>query len=230
MCRSFDVGLAPLLADVYAGLMKRALLVAGGDAPPASAILKRLPDIGFVCAADSGLDTLAAWGLRADLAVGDFDSLADPGLLAACPEVMRHPAAKDDTDTELGLAELRRRGWESVMLAGGGGGRLDHILAIRALFERPDSPDEWLTAFERVVLLRETREFSCAPGSTVSVFPLAGGSSGMGSEGLAWPLEGLVWDAGHFGLSNVASNGRFSITPGSAPLLVIMPQNAEDAQ
>ncbi|HPE37734.1 MAG TPA: hypothetical protein PK625_11305 [Spirochaetales bacterium] len=67
--------------------MKRALLVAGGDAPPASAILKRLPDIGFVCAADSGLDTLAAWGLRADLAVGDFDSLADPGLLAACPEV-----------------------------------------------------------------------------------------------------------------------------------------------
>ncbi|MCP5453686.1 MAG: hypothetical protein H7A27_06855, partial [Spirochaetaceae bacterium] len=53
-----------------------ALLVTGGDAPPFSALSGRLGEFGFICAADSGLDTLRSWGLKADLAVGDMDSLA----------------------------------------------------------------------------------------------------------------------------------------------------------
>lgn len=200
-----------------------ALLVTGGDAPPFSALSGRLGEFGFICAADSGLDTLRSWGLKADLAVGDMDSLADRSLLDGCAEVLAFDRDKDDTDTELGLRELRERGYGPITMAGGGGGRLDHLLALRALLERPSGPDEWLCAGERVIRLDERRAFELAVGSTVSVFPLSGGASGMRSTGLKWPLDGLSWDAGRFGISNVAVSSLVTIDPGQRPIFVILP-------
>lgn len=207
--------------------MKRALLVTGGEAPPSALIRARLKQWAFVCAADSGMDTLLSWGLGADLAVGDFDSIRDPSALSRCREVIRHPRAKDDSDTELALDELYNRGYRIITLAGGGGGRLDHLLALRAMFERERRPCEWLTSRERAVVVKEPSDFACDPGGTVSVFPLSGASSGMKSRGLAWPLDGLVWDSGRFGLSNLCPDGRFWLDPGIGPLLVILPLESE---
>ena len=48
-----------------------ALLVIGGDAPPFEVIAPRLQEFSFICAADSGLDILRAWGVRPDLVVGE---------------------------------------------------------------------------------------------------------------------------------------------------------------
>ncbi|HOZ72536.1 MAG TPA: thiamine diphosphokinase [Spirochaetales bacterium] len=200
-----------------------ALLVTGGDAPPFSALSGRLGEFLYICAADSGLDTLRSWGLRADLAVGDMDSLADRSLLDGCAEVLAFDRDKDDTDTELGLRELRARGYGPITMAGGGGGRLDHLLALRALLERPSGPDEWLCAGERVVRLEEKRSFVLAVGATVSVFPLSGGASGMRSVGLKWPLDGLSWGSGGFGVSNVAVSSMVTIDPGQRPIFVVLP-------
>jgi thiamine pyrophosphokinase len=184
---------------------------------------KRMAEFSFVCAADSGLDVLRSWGVRPNLVVGDMDSIADPSVLADYPDVMPFPRDKDDTDTEIGIRELRSRGFGRVVLAGGGGGRLDHLLAVRALLERPNGPDEWLTRFERVIRLEEPAQFVVAAGATISVFPLAGGASGMKSSGLKWPLDGLRWDQGHFGVSNVAISDRIAIDPGDRPVFVILP-------
>lgn len=200
-----------------------ALLVTGGDGPSWQAIQQRMGEFSFICAADSGLDVLRSWGIRPDLVVGDMDSIADPSVLAEYPDVLPFPRDKDDTDTEIGIRELRSRGFGRVVLAGGGGGRLDHLLAVRALLERPDGPDEWLTRMERVVRLEEPARFSVTPGATVSVFPLAGGASGMKSSGLKWPLGGLWWDQGHFGVSNVAVADHITIDPGDRPIFVILP-------
>ncbi|HUW68989.1 MAG TPA: thiamine diphosphokinase [bacterium] len=199
-----------------------ALLVTGGDAPPWRAMKKRMAEFSFVCAADSGLDVLRSWGVRPNLVVGDMDSIADPAVLAEYPDVLPFPRDKDDTDTEIGIRELRSRGFGRVVLAGGGGGRLDHLLAVRALLERPNGPDEWLTRSERVVRLEEPTTFRVTAGATVSVFPLAGGASGMKSHGLKWPLDGLRWDQGHFGVSNVATADSIVIDPGERPVFVIL--------
>ncbi|HAE22994.1 MAG TPA: thiamine diphosphokinase [Spirochaetaceae bacterium] len=207
--------------------MDTALLVTGGDAPAFSVLRSRMGSFAYICAADSGLDTLRAWGVRPDLVVGDFDSIADPSVLKDYAQVIGHPRDKDDTDTELGLSELRARGYKRVVVAGGGGGRLDHSLAIRALFEREDGPDEWYTAAERCVRIRGETRFATEPGALVSVFPLSGGSSGMDSSGLQWPLAGLVWDAGHFGVSNVALSHSVVIRPGDKPLLVVLAYERE---
>jgi thiamine pyrophosphokinase len=208
-----------------------ALLVAGGEAPPRERLASRFGSFGLVCAADSGLDTLASWGLAPSLIVGDMDSLSDPRLLDAFPgaTILRAPRDKDDTDTELGLAALAERGATRIVLAGGGGGRLDHLLAIRALFERRAGarrprPAEWHTAREEIRLVESGASITieAARGATASVFPLASGATGMRSEGLRWPLEGLAWGAGDFGVSNVASEGRFSVSAGEGDLLVVV--------
>ncbi|HOX91850.1 MAG TPA: thiamine diphosphokinase [Spirochaetales bacterium] len=207
--------------------MNKALLVTGGDAPELAVMQDRFSEFTYICAADSGLDTLRSWGLYADLAVGDFDSLKDHSALKLCREVLRHPAAKDDSDTELAVSELFRRGYSDITLAGGGGGRLDHLLALRALFDRPKRPNEWLSAMERVLVVERASSFRCKPGATVSVFPLNGHAEGMRSAGLAWPLDGLVWDSSGFGLSNLCPNGTFTLWPGNYPLLLILPVNAQ---
>jgi thiamine pyrophosphokinase len=200
-----------------------ALLVIGGDAPPFASLQPRLHEFSFVCAADSGLDVLRRWGIRPDLVVGDMDSLLDTSILAGYNNVLEFPRDKDETDTEIGLRELRSRGHTKIVMAGGGGGRLDHLLALRSLLERPEGPDEWITAAEQVVRLSEAARFSVPEGSTVSVFPLSGGAEGMHSEGLKWPLDGLIWDNAHFGVSNVALTGDFLVVPGPQPLFVVLP-------
>lgn len=200
----------------------KALLAIGGEAPPYESVAPYLGGFDFICAADSGLDTLRAWGLRPDLVVGDMDSLSDPSILSDYPEVMVFPRDKDDSDTEIGLRELRRRGYGRIAMVGGGGGRLDHLLALRALFERPSGPDEWIAPGGRVMRIDEATRFEAPAGSLVSVFPLSGGAFGMRSSGLKWPLEGLSWNQGGFGLSNETLGASFTIDPGQRPVLVVL--------
>jgi len=205
--------------------MDYALLVVGGEAPPQSAIEPRFSSFLGICAADSGLEVAHAWGLHPDLIVGDMDSLTRPELLKAYPKAQTVivDRMKDETDTELGLRMLFEKGYRDVLLAGGGGGRLDHLLAIRALFDRTIRPREWWTAHERVILVDGPFESSLAAGTIVSVFPLVQGAWGMKSAGLRWPLEGLVWGAGEYGVSNEALGGPIRIEPGIGDLLVVLP-------
>ncbi|HAW85824.1 MAG TPA: thiamine diphosphokinase [Spirochaetaceae bacterium] len=208
--------------------MSKAHLVCGGLAPPYAAIKALAATCACLCAADSGLDSLHAWGLKPDLIVGDMDSLSSRKLLdgyrRAGVDILEQDTYKDDTDTETGLRILRQRGHDWIAIAGGGGGRLDHLLAIRALFERPDGPAEWYTDRERVIKLERATILRPGKGQLVSVFPLGGaGASGMASRGLEWPLNGLVWPAGGFGISNLSTADTVSIDPGPQPLLVIVP-------
>jgi len=206
-----------------------ALLVCGGEAPPLSRLEQRLRRFGLVCAADSGLDTLIAWCVAPDIIVGDMDSVSDPAAASRFPlaRLLTAPRDKDETDTEMGLEALAAAGADRIVLAGGGGGRLDHLLAIRCLFERPSPrprPSEWHTAREAAYLVREGERLSieAARGALVSVFPLARGSSSMGSAGLKWPLDGLEWGPGDCGVSNVALEGRFDVSAGRGEILVVV--------
>jgi thiamine pyrophosphokinase len=218
----------PVAADRLA--LVEALLVTGGEAPPLARLEGRRADFGLVCAADSGLDTLVAWDIEPDIIVGDMDSVSSIDLLGRFPgaEVRLSPRDKDETDTELALASLAARGADRIVLAGGGGGRLDHLLAIRSLFERGGTllprPVEWHTARDALFLVEEghTLAIEAERGAIVSVFPLAEGAEGMSSEGLKWPLDGLVWGPRGFGVSNVANEGRFRVRSGRGDLLVVL--------
>jgi thiamine pyrophosphokinase len=212
----------------------KALIFTGGEGP-APTFARALADASdLVIAADSGLTAALAAGVLPDLAVGDFDSLADRGALKALPEgaVLEYPTDKDDTDTELAIRIAAERGADWIAVAGGGGGRMDHLLGVFSLFARTPglAPREWHTGSESAYALAsgESAQFGAMPGDIVSVFP-AGleRSSGMASEGLKWPLKGLVWEKGSFGISNVATGARLSISAGTSGLVVILPGGRE---
>jgi len=212
----------------------RALIFTGGEGPAPDFARRLAGAADFIIAADSGLVAARAAGILPDLAVGDFDSLPDHGLLAAMPReaVLEYPTDKDDTDTELAIRIAAERGADWIAIAGGGGGRLDHLLGVFSLFARRPglAPREWHTGAESAYAISagETVRFSAMPGDIVSVFPINGdGSSGMASAGLKWPLKGLVWAKGCFGISNVALGDRLSISAGTSNLVVILPGGRE---
>jgi thiamine pyrophosphokinase len=199
----------------------------GGDAPAFEKRGQLIRGTDLIVAADSGLASAEDAGIRPDWIVGDMDSLDDPRRLDSYPpeRVLRYPVDKDYTDTELALNFLWDKGCDETWLIGGGGGRLDHLFAIRSLFERERSPDRWITAGEDVFCLEERKELSLSlpPGSVVSVFPLGGGPWNAQSRGLKWPLKGLPWDRGSIGISNIALEGAFVIRALKGRFLVVVP-------
>jgi len=204
----------------------RALIVTGGESPPREYIRMLSKSANLVIAADSGLEVCAGANIEPDLVVGDFDSVRREFLSAVThKKIIAYPEDKDYTDTELAVSAARERGADYIAVAGGGAGRLDHLLALRALFNRTPHIDEWHTARESVVYLAGSgfAEFTIEENSLVSVFPVANGASGMRSEGLKWPLDGLVWSRGEYGVSNRSVGDRVKIASGEEALLLVLP-------
>ena len=177
-------------------------------------------------AADSGLLAAEAAGLRPDWVVGDMDSLGDETRLLSYPahRVIRHPADKDHTDTELALSLLWEKGCGDVWIIGGGGGRIAHTFAIRDIFERERFPRRWITAREdiRCIEARDSLTAALEPGDAVSVFPLAAGPWKAESAGLKWPLDNVRWERGLYGLSNVALEREIAIRATQGRFMIVL--------
>lgn len=109
-----------------------ALLVSGSPQGVRPALLRELVAwAGFTLALDSGAEQLTTAGLRPDLLVGDFDSLAKDRLAEfehLGVAVERHDAYKDATDLELGIKSLLELGYKRLIATNVLGGRNDHAL------------------------------------------------------------------------------------------------------
>jgi thiamine pyrophosphokinase len=187
----------------------RAVLVASGEPHPADE--RWLRDADLVVAVDAGAAWLAERQIRPDALVGDLDSVA-PELVSRLEAdgvaIERHPAAKDQSDTELAVAYARRHGASEVDVIGAfGGPRLDHELANVLLLSAPDARGLALVrAGSRTTALRggEERDLDGQVGSVVSLFAVGGDAIGVTTTGLAYPLRDETLRTGSSrGLSNV---------------------------
>lgn len=203
----------------------KAVVITGGESPDTHAARRWLDGAQLIVAADSGLETAHRYGVRAHVVVGDFDSLSDETLLAEYgeEEVRRFASAKDDTDTEIGLRVAWESGADEVVLIGGGGGRLDHLLAIVTLFEREPRPSVWITANEVVRPIDDSIVERGSPGTLVSFFPLGCEQCRMESSGLKWPLDELAWSRGDAGVSNEFTGHEVRVTMIEGRLLMTLP-------
>ena len=200
------------------------LLLLGGEGPELrhlEPVLRRAP---LVIAADSGFDLAVRLGVQPDLLVGDLDSVTPGPALAAYPRerIRQFPRDKDETDAELGLRIAAEAGCRRVVLAGGGGGRLAHLLAIVGLFRREAAPAAWYTARERVERVEGEAVLAGCLGQTVSFFALGGAAAGLSSHGLQWPLDGLEWPGGGGGVSNLVSADPARVRVAKGSLLMIL--------
>jgi thiamine pyrophosphokinase len=199
------------------------LLLVGGEGPPRDLLEPILPGITCTVAADSGFDLARKLKLLPDLLVGDLDSLAPSKELDEFPSerIRRYPREKEETDAEIGLRILWEMGIQRVVVAGGGGGRIDHLLGLIALFEREKAPTMWYTSRQQIQAVEGTSIITGCKGQTVSFFPLGSTVAGLSSSGLKWPLDGLVWGRGDMGLSNVFTENRCSVSVTQGRLLMV---------
>jgi len=216
------------------------IVFTGGEGPEPQAIKKLLDDLAgaLIVAADSGLALAEAAGIKPDWIVGDMDSIDNRNRLSRYPKekVICYPVDKDYSDTEIALALLWEKTSKDAWIIGGGGGRLDHIFGIRDLFERERYPVRWITANEDIYCVEGGGAISGAAssaennrlrlagkqGKLVSVFPLDGGPWKARSKGLKWDLDGVHWERGLFGLSNVAITDEIEINVKQGRFMVIV--------
>ncbi len=78
-------------------------------------------------AADSGYQNALALGEKPSLLLGDFDSYK--GEKPEDVEILKVPAEKDFTDTQMAVREAIERGADDIVIIGGLSGRLDHTLS-----------------------------------------------------------------------------------------------------
>ncbi len=222
---------------------KPGVLVAGGGFPEYHRVREILRSAYRTAAADSGMDVLVQWGERADIWVGDMDSTllgdgnTEPGNgkpegripESSYPAEKRvFPRDKDKTDTELAMDELVAAGCDTIYLLGGGGGRMDHLLALYFLFLRRRAPllREWISDTARVIRIDGEWEIHGAEGREISFFPLEDGCR-MTSSGLRWNLDGLEWSLGDGGISNRIDRESCSVTMEHGSLAAVMNCNKE---
>jgi len=190
----------------------------------------RLPAGAVVVAADGGVDTALALGLRVSIAVGDFDSVSGEGLAAVeatGAQIERHPAAKDATDLELALDRAVGLGAERIVVVGSANGRIDHLLEGLLLLGSPQYDDVELDALlgpATAYVVRGRRTLGGVPGELISLLPLHGPAEGVVTEGLVYPLRGETLHPGSSrGISNVFAEPSASITLTGGVLVALRP-------
>ncbi|MDR0540086.1 MAG: thiamine diphosphokinase [Spirochaetaceae bacterium] len=217
------------------------VIFTGGEAPPPQRCRELAEGAGRIIAADSGLIACEEAGFTPDFVTGDMDSLEEAGqtgrLRGYEGRVFRHPRDKDETDTELAIAlarQLRREEGEDghVRLIGGGGGRLDHLFAIRELFENESPPLSWHTKNEDMYWIEadgEKADFTLRTrhGAVISLLPLSSARfEGKGwkirSGGLKWETDNVRWKRGFVGICNVSENDTFTLFAECGRFMVIV--------
>jgi thiamine pyrophosphokinase len=209
--------------------MSIVVVVCGGpDRPPRVA----LPAGAVVVAADGGVELALELGLRVDVAVGDLDSVS-PEALAGSGRVERHPASKDASDLELALDVALRLEPERLLVLGGGGGRLDHLLGVVLLLAADAYAGVRIDAQiggAAVHVVRDECRLVGEPGELVSLFAAHGPAFGVLTEGLVYPLRGETLEPGSSrGLSNVFAAPEARVALEGGVLLAVRPSGSVSA-
>ena len=202
----------------------KAVIFTGGLGPEFDRVSSVLKDAIMIIAADSGWDLAVSMGVEPEYYIGDMDSLnenADLRNLSA-ENIMKHPVDKDYTDTELAIKFLEDKNLRDIVLIGGGGGRIDHLMALLAVFNRETKPSQWFTAYEQVVFVDSDCRIDCKTGQTVSIFSCGKTEALVSTNGLKWELEKFKLSPDTFSISNVSQNEWIDLKIHSGKVLLIL--------
>lgn len=193
-------------------------ILLGGDFLPAPRTASQIAG-SRVIAADAGIRHAVALDVRPELWVGDFDSVPDnlPPQLADTPR-QKFPAAKNETDGELAVAEAVKRGATQLILIGAfGGPRADHAFLHLTLAMRlaEQGVSVLLTSGhqEGVPLLQggKQAQFDYADETIFSVIAFDD-LAGLTVTGAQWPLDAFNMPFGSSRTISNAVSGRLTIS------------------
>ena len=184
----------------------------------------------YIIAADGGLDSLKKQGIEADLIVGDFDSL---GYKPEGKNVICHKPEKDDTDTILAVNEGLERGFDTFVLYGCLGGRLDHTIGnIRVLsYLTEKGAKGYIISEKQVITVISNGSISFMPNEKgyISVFSLNGDAEGVSENGLKYTLENATLKYNTtLGISNEFTGIKAEISVKKGMLAILWNSNAKN--
>ncbi len=214
------------------------LLVAGDSLPPAfdADVAAAIDHAGLTVAADGGIRHAHRVDRDPHVLIGDLDSVTAAEIeraSAAGTEVQRHATDKDATDLELALDLILERtdmdpssnsdptpARIDVLVVGGHGGRVDHLLANILLLSAQRYAGLRFTAWwgaDVMHIVRDEATLHGRIGSTVSLLAAHGPARGVTTDGLHFALSDAELSPGSsLGVSNrlAASPAHVRITDG----------------
>lgn len=210
--------------------MPETVVVFAGGSKPSGRVLALIPGGASIVAADRGADHALSLGLRVDVAVGDFDSISPVGLAElerSGTSVERHPVAKDASDLELAFDAALLLRPRRILVVGGAGGRLDHLVGELLLMVAEAYAGVEIDAQlgrAAVHVVRGERVLTGRPGELVSLLALHGAATGVVTEGLVYPLRGEALAPGSSrGLSNVFAHREARVSVESGVVVAVRP-------
>ena len=199
------------------------LIITGGgiDTDLALEILNETYD--QIIGVDGGLAFCHAQGICPTRIVGDFDTL-DPEILAWYKEHTRVPIRafnpeKDATDTQIAVELALEMGSSRIVILGGTGSRLDHVLGnIQTLYLPLRKGVECLIV-DRHNRIRLIEKYHCIAkkeqyGTYFSLIPFTTQAEGVTLLGAKYPLTDYcftVFGSGSLGVSNEVAGEQTEI-------------------
>ena len=192
--------------------MSRCIIVGGADINNYDFIRESLQSDDYVIFCASGLKHLSALQVKPSLIVGDFDSHENPHLDT---ETIVLPCEKDDTDTVYAMKEAIKRGFDTFLLIGVVGGRLDHTLGNISMLLYLDSHGCKGTIIDDY---SEMEIISSAPAyiedkyEFFSLLNITGCAKGITIQNAKYPLnDGEITCEYQYGVSNEVLPGKTAI-------------------
>ena len=198
-----------------------------GSYPCNSSFDFSVSDNDIVICADGGFKLAERLGVKADLAVGDFDTV---NVDDYCGKFECYPPEKGDTDMMIAIKTGFRLGFKDFIILGGIGGRRDHTFAnIQALNYIADNSGRGrlLSDDEDVTIQLPGKNSYCKENyHYISIFSLTDICEGVYLRNLKYPLNDAVLSAGFpLGISNEFLTDSCCIELKRGKLLVMRTKN-----
>lgn len=205
--------------------MKRALIIVNGKVNDYDFYKNYINDDDFIVCADGGIKHLNVIGIAPDIFVGDFDScnICD---VSGDVEIQSHNPMKNDTDTKLAIDIAFEKGYETIEILGGLGGRVDHLLAniflLRYIHENGGC-GKIIDEKNTIMLITDTVTFEKEENAYVSLIPITEKLEGVTNTGLKYPLNDFNMRFGTTrGISNEFSESAAEISIKKGQALVVI--------
>jgi thiamine pyrophosphokinase len=209
---------------------QKIIIVSGGCSVDSIFFIKQIKKTGscLIICCDGGARHFRNLNIKPDVIIGDMDSIDSVQLAnysAQEIKIIKYPANKDFTDTELALDYALNLKPEKIFIWCALGGRIDHTLANIFLLLKGQEKgiatfliDEYCEVF----VLNKEVSFTKEVGKTVSFLALTPKVTGITLTGFLYPLKkGSLKMGESRGISNIINEDRADITVDKGKLLVI---------
>lgn len=200
--------------------MKRCVIIGGGEIADTQLLNQHIFNDDFVICCDGGYLHAQKAGIAPSLIVGDFDSADIPQTDV---ETIVLPCEKDDTDSFFAAKEGLKRGFDTFLLFGVTGGRLDHTFAAVSILEYLQK-----SGAGGQIIDKNTRIRVCNSTLTVangckyfSVFAI-GKAEGVCIRGAKYNLENAeICSHYQYGVSNEVAGDFATVSVGQGTVIIM---------